>query len=151
MLVGAALTEKKPPTVKPAPPPPAAPAPKPRPKPPASKVLVADNDRKRRDAIRARIEERVAVAERPKITEVGSAQEAAELLMRSKGGFEVVFLDHDFGTSEWTGLDVAKILVLLPDAGKPKMVYVHSRNPMGAARVVALLVAGGIQAQRVVI
>lgn len=167
-VAGAHLTDKPDkPVVKPATPPVATPSPapvkpvaklpapapvaKPTPKPrqQAAKVLVADDDKKRRAAIRARIEERVSKDEKVQITEVSSAQEAAELLMRTKGGFEIVFLDHDFGTAEWTGLDVAKVLTLLPDKGKPKKVYVHSRNPMGGARVVALLEANGIPAQRV--
>lgn len=72
--------------------------------------------------------------------------------------FDVLFLDHDLSEKailcdpdnidEMTGTDVAKWLVSIHDLSKKTLpgIVVHSLNPAGRARMVDILVSGGIDA-----
>lgn len=56
--------------------------------------------------------------------------------------FDVVSLDYDLGGAN--GNDVAMRLVELPVPDRPRVVIIHSMNPVGARQIVATLGAADI-------
>lgn len=108
------------------------------------RVLIADNDCRRRKAIRDRIGKKALM------DEADCGEDAVRSLLRQKQPYAVVFLDHDFG-SGWTGVDVAKFISLLHDSQVPKEVLVHVENSTAAQRILRVLEGAGITARRVVV
>jgi CheY-like chemotaxis protein len=92
------------------------------------KILVLDDDENRLKAFRRKFIGH-------EVDCVTIASEAIELLKQST--FDSAFFDHDLGgkvfvaSGPGTGYEVAKWLEEHPDR-KPKMVYIHSFNPVGA-------------------
>ena len=78
------------------------------------------------------------------ITSVETVDQAIKLLQTRI--YDAVFLDHDLGGhsyvesggAEPTGYDVAKWLSEHPEH-KPKSIYIHSMNPVGADKMHKLL------------
>jgi CheY-like chemotaxis protein len=78
------------------------------------------------------------------ITNVETAADAISALRITL--YDAVFLDHDLGGHtfvesngpEETGYTVAKWMVENPDR-KPKIIYIHSFNPTGAANIQSIL------------
>ena len=78
------------------------------------------------------------------LTCVHTSQEAIDHLQNNE--YDAVFLDHDLGGKvyvdsfgdESTGYTVAKWLSENPSR-KPRAIYIHSFNPVGAARMQSIL------------
>jgi CheY-like chemotaxis protein len=60
--------------------------------------------------------------------------------------FDLVHLDHDLGSGDGTGLDVAEHIASLPPEKRPSFAVVHSFNPPGAELMVSALKRAGIPA-----
>lgn len=50
---------------------------------------------------------------------------------------DVISFDHDLGEEEWTGYDIAKVILNMVYSGMMKCpdFHVHSANPVGAANI----------------
>ena len=91
-----------------------------------------------------------------KLRHVYSHPEAVGAL--EQGPWDVAFLDHDLGLErqgtkdttgrEHTGFDTAKFIVEMPVDKRPKIVVVHSWNPIGALQMYQLLKEAKIEVHR---
>ena len=70
--------------------------------------------------------------------------ESAVAVLKVEFSFDRVYLDHDLGTTA-TGYDTAKfIAVELPKEKRPRLVVVHTNNPIGGDRMLRILQDGGV-------
>ena len=113
---------------------------------PRPRVLIADNDARRRKAIRLKIGGRASLIE-----EADSAEAAGRALARCTKAYGYVFLDHDFGSASRSGIELAWLITLLPESRVPKEVLVHAESPIIADQMVRILEAAGVRARRVVV
>lgn len=81
---------------------------------------------------------------RYEVYDVETAQQAIQVL-DAISPFDVVSLDHDLGgqvycpSDDNSGYAVAKHIASMPEDKKPKIVIVHSFNPVGADNMLAVL------------
>lgn len=70
--------------------------------------------------------------------------ESAVAVFNVELAFDRVYLDHDLGTTA-TGYDTAKFIALeLPKIQQPRLVVVHTNNPIGGERMLRILQDGGV-------
>jgi hypothetical protein len=113
---------------------------------PPPRALVLDDDWRRHDAFASAY---------PGIVQTWTHDEACEAIAAER--FDVVFLDRDlndhgkrsvrpgmYGRQELSGEDVAWFIAQLPEEKRPLRVVVHSWNPDGAQRIVAILRDAGV-------
>lgn len=100
------------------------------------KILILDDDKERHENFKRNFKEHV-------LTHVETANDAINELKSFK--YDAVFLDHDLGGLSFvdssepnTGYQVAKWLSNNMKH-KPKLVYIHSMNPVGAQKMKDLL------------
>jgi CheY-like chemotaxis protein len=110
------------------------------------KILVLDDDEDRHKGF-------VKALRNEQVTHVHDYQEAIDAL--DKETFEEIYLDHDlsdfgesttgYGEAERTGADVALYIArMLPKDKRPKIVHIHSWNPVGAHNIAVTLESAGI-------
>ena len=115
------------------------------------RILVLDDDAERHDAFDE------ALSSENSVEHAWSYHDAIAMLESEQ--FDVAYLDHDlsdfedasstivgaYGNIELTGADVARFIAHeLPRGMWPKRVVVHSWNPDGAKRMIAMLREAGI-------
>jgi CheY-like chemotaxis protein len=108
-----------------------------------NRVLFVDDQSSRLDALRE------AGVLQTEVVHAASALDGIDAVVDG-GPWDVVFLDHDLDTKvydpyprEVTGQDVARVLAGM--AWRPRLVVVHSMNPVGAASIEAVLRDAGIR------
>ena len=73
--------------------------------------------------------------------------QSAVAVLKVEPAFDRVYLDHDLGT-EATGYDTAKFIAFeLPKGQRPKLVVVHTNNPIGGDRMLKILQDGGVDTE----
>lgn len=85
------------------------------------------------------------------------AQNYAEAcVLLASTSFDVAYLDHDLselaasgqpGAEEKTGTHVAEFIAALPAEQRPRLVILHSYNPVGRQRMAGILSAAGVRCQ----
>jgi ActR/RegA family two-component response regulator len=99
------------------------------------RILVLDDEQYRHDGFAMRFAGQ-------DVTHVRTVAEAFKALDGER--FEMACLDHDLGSGDGTGLDVAERIAAMTREARPRYVLVHSFNPPGARRMVATLKQAGI-------
>lgn len=118
----------------------------PTPRPPQTgrtplRVLILDDERARHDAF----DRQYAGAEVWHAYDGKQFQSAWAKVPR----FDVVSFDHDLGYSE-TGVEVAQWMVArMTESTRPHLCVVHGWNPDGAKAIARLLVAAGLDVERI--
>jgi CheY-like chemotaxis protein len=102
------------------------------------RVLVLDDEQYRHDVF----------ARRFAADDVTHVRTVAEALAALRGPrFDLAQLDHDLGSGDGTGRDVAEAIAAMPGLHRPHFVSVHSFNPPGGRLMVAILRQAGVQAR----
>lgn len=71
--------------------------------------------------------------------------ESAVAVLKVEPAFDQVYLDHDLGTIA-TGYDTAKFIAFdLPKDQRPRLVIVHTNNPVGGDRMLRILQDGEVE------
>jgi CheY-like chemotaxis protein len=100
-----------------------------------SRILVLDDEQYRHDGFARRFVGH----------DVTHARTVAEALDALRGPrFDLAQLDHDLGSGDGTGRDVAEHIASMPRDLRPRVVVVHSFNPPGARLMVATLKQAGV-------
>jgi CheY-like chemotaxis protein len=102
------------------------------------RILVLDDEQYRHDEFARRFTGH-------DVTHVRMVHEALDALRGPR--FDLAQLDHDLGSGDGTGRDVAEFIAAMPESHRPSFVSVHSFNPPGARLMVAILLRVGIRAR----
>jgi CheY-like chemotaxis protein len=107
----------------------------------AMEILILDDDQVRHDWFRSAF----AAENHRSVLSYGDA-----IVALKAQRYDVIFLDHDLNEEEFTGADVACYIANeMPEEMRPKMVWIHSMNPVGASNIESIIRKAGIKTRRV--